>query len=116
MRRTAQQLAKLTSFAANLLYGPGYRCGNTVVASRRLPFKPARGVDALVQGRAKLRSASGDLTAGIVQGSTVWVDARSMSGDTTSEMDVSDAPPESEGPTVDFRARTMSGDITVRRA
>jgi hypothetical protein len=39
----------LTSFAAGLLYGPGYRCGTVAVAARRLPFKPGRGVDALVK-------------------------------------------------------------------
>lgn len=39
----------LTSFAANLLYGPGYRCGSPAIARHRLPFKPGRGVDALVK-------------------------------------------------------------------
>jgi DUF4097 and DUF4098 domain-containing protein YvlB len=74
-------------------------------------------VDALVQGRAKLRSASGDLTAGIVKGSTVWVDARSMSGDTTSELELGDAQPAEEGgPVVELQAMTMSGDITIVRA
>jgi superfamily I DNA and/or RNA helicase len=39
----------LTSFAARLLYGPGYRCVNRAVAARRLPFKPPRGCDPLVK-------------------------------------------------------------------
>ncbi len=39
----------LTSFAANLLYGPGYRCGTKAIAARRLPFKPGRGIDELVK-------------------------------------------------------------------
>jgi DUF4097 and DUF4098 domain-containing protein YvlB len=67
-------------------------------------------------GKLELQSASGDVEVGIRRGSKVWVDASSMSGDTTSELELSDEPSESEGPTVDFRARTMSGDVTVRRA
>jgi hypothetical protein len=37
----------LTSVAARLLYGPGYRCVSAAVAGRRLPFKPGRGLDPL---------------------------------------------------------------------
>ena len=70
----------------------------------------------VARGKVDINSASGDVEVGIRRGSKVWIDASSMSGDTTSEMELGDAPPESEGPTVDFRARTMSGDITVRRA
>jgi len=44
------------------------------------------------------------------------VDARSRSGEVRSELPVSDAPPEGEGPAVELRANTMSGDITVARA
>lgn len=39
----------LTSFAANLLYGPGYRCASPAIAARRLTFTPGRGVDAMVK-------------------------------------------------------------------
>lgn len=69
-----------------------------------------------VRGKIDITSASGDVEVGIRQGSTVYIDASSMSGDMTSELDVSDTPPVSDGPAVDFRARTMSGDVTVRRA
>jgi DUF4097 and DUF4098 domain-containing protein YvlB len=69
-----------------------------------------------VKGKIDVNSASGDVQIGIRRGSSVYIDASSMSGDMTSEMDVSDAPPVSDGPSVDFRARTMSGDVTVRRA
>src|SRR5207248_1005400 len=61
------------------------------------------------------QTASGDVQVGIRQGSSVYIDASSMSGDMTSELPVSDTPP-AYGPSVDFRARTMSGDVTVRRA
>jgi len=70
----------------------------------------------VVRGKVDVQSASGDVQVGIRQGSSVYIDASSMSGDMTSELDVSDTPPASDGPSVDFRARTMSGDVTVRRA
>jgi DUF4097 and DUF4098 domain-containing protein YvlB len=69
-----------------------------------------------LKGKIDITSASGDVHIGIRRGSSVYIDASSMSGDMTSEMDVGDAPPVSDGPAVDFRARTMSGDVTVRRA
>jgi hypothetical protein len=71
-----------------------------------------------VSGELKVNSASGDVEVGIAKGSRLWVDAQSLSGDTSSELDLeSGAPIEGdEGPLVELKARTMSGDITVRRA
>lgn len=68
------------------------------------------------QGNVTLKSASGDLKVGIAEGSSLWVDARSRSGEVRSELPVSDLPPENGGPSVELRANTMSGDITVARA
>ena len=70
----------------------------------------------IATGRVDLKSASGDLKVGVQEGSTLWVDARSRSGDVRSELPVSDLPPDGNGPTVELRANTMSGDITVTRA
>jgi DUF4097 and DUF4098 domain-containing protein YvlB len=67
-------------------------------------------------GRVELKSASGDLKVGIAEGSTLWVDARSRSGEVRSELPVSELPPEGESPQVELRANTMSGDVTVARA
>jgi DUF4097 and DUF4098 domain-containing protein YvlB len=68
-------------------------------------------------GEVKLHSASGDLEIGIAKGSRLWVDAQSLSGDTSSELELEAAPSgEDEGPLVELRAQTMSGDISVRRA
>jgi DUF4097 and DUF4098 domain-containing protein YvlB len=73
-------------------------------------------IGSVATGRVELKSASGDLKVGIAEGSTLWVDARSRSGEVRSELPVSELPPEGEGPTVELRANTMSGDITVARA
>src|SRR5205814_582321 len=67
-------------------------------------------------GAIEIKSASGDLKIGIREGSTLWVDARSRSGEVRSELPVSDAPPEGDAPHVELRANTMSGDIEVVRA
>ena len=74
-------------------------------------------IRSVVQGRIDIQSASGDVEVGIRRGSKVFIDASSTSGDMSSDLDITDAPPsESDGPNIDFRARTMSGDVKVRRA
>lgn len=73
-------------------------------------------IGSVASGKVSLQSASGDISVGIKRGSQVWIDARSMSGSTTSELEVGDSPPSGDGPTVEVRATAMSGDITVRRA
>jgi DUF4097 and DUF4098 domain-containing protein YvlB len=72
----------------------------------------------VTSGEVKVNSASGDVEVGIAKGSRLWVDAQSLSGDTASELELeSGAPIEGdEGPLVELKARTMSGDISVRRA
>ena len=69
-------------------------------------------------GEVKVNSASGDVDVGIAKGSRLWVEAQSLSGDTSSELELeSGAPIESDdGPLVELKARTLSGDISVRRA
>jgi putative adhesin len=70
----------------------------------------------VVGGNVTLKSASGDLKVGIPEGTNLFVDARSRSGDVRSELPVSDLPPEGDGQEVELSANTMSGDITVSRA
>ena len=70
----------------------------------------------VASGRVTMQSASGDQTVGIRRGSHVHIDARTMSGDTTSELDIEDAPALGDGPQVDLRATAMSGDIRILRA
>lgn len=69
-----------------------------------------------VSGKLELQSASGDVEIGIRRGSRVYMDLSSLSGNTTSELELGDEPSESGGPLVEIKGRTMSGDITIRRA
>jgi len=68
-----------------------------------------------VEGDVVLQTASGDIEVGIKQGSKLWIDAKSMSGETSSELEIGDAPTDGEGPMVEVRATAMSGDIRVKR-
>lgn len=72
----------------------------------------------VVAGEVKVNSASGDVEVAIAKGSRLWVDAQSLSGDTSSELELESGVPveTDEGPLVELRAVTMSGDINVRRA
>ena len=77
-------------------------------------------VGAVSQGAVQAKSVSGDVSVGIARGSRVWIDAKSVSGDTRSEFDLSSSPDEGhegdDGPLVEVRATALSGDILVMRA
>ncbi|MDQ3875059.1 MAG: DUF4097 domain-containing protein [Actinomycetota bacterium] len=95
--------------------------GDVVVreAASSLAVKTASGdqrVDSVVEGEVTLESASGDIHVAVRRGTRLWVDARSRTGDTTSDLEVGDEPPAEGGPTLELRATSMSGDIHVGRA
>lgn len=78
-------------------------------------------IDAVSNGQVTLQSASGDVSIGVRRGSRLAVDARSMSGDTSSEIELDEYDADLTGdadalPLVELRATTMSGDIHVGRA
>jgi DUF4097 and DUF4098 domain-containing protein YvlB len=73
-------------------------------------------IGAVAEGEVSLQSASGDVSVGICQGSRLWVDAGSASGDATSELELEAGPGDEDGPLVELRAATMSGDVRVVRA
>jgi len=73
-------------------------------------------VESVREGEVTLQTASGDIEVGIKPGSQLWIDAKSMSGETSSELELGEAPTDGEGPLVEVRATAMSGDIKVKRA
>jgi Putative adhesin len=77
--------------------------------------------EAVVNGRVELRAVSGDLGIGIRRGSRVFIDANTVSGSTSSEFELSDAPaqtaePVEDAPLVEVYAKTVSGDVRLERA
>jgi len=86
---------------------------NTVSGDQRL--------EAVSKGRLDLRAISGDITVGIRQGSKLFVDANTISGSTSSEVELSDAPAQEretggDGPLVEVFAKAVSGDVRIERA
>ncbi len=73
-------------------------------------------VGSVREGEARLQSVSGDVEVGIRRGSRVHVDASTLSGDTRSELDLGDDPAAEDGPLVELRVKTVSGDVSVVRA
>jgi DUF4097 and DUF4098 domain-containing protein YvlB len=73
-------------------------------------------IGGVIAGSVELQSMSGDISVGIRQGSNVWVDARAMSGDLSSELELGDEQPPDDAPLVELKAASMSGDVNVVRA
>jgi hypothetical protein len=81
-------------------------------------------IDAVLEGSVEAQAVSGDVLIGVRRGSRVYVDANTISGSTSSELNLSDAPTEAEpdgdgaddGPMVEVRAKTVSGDVSIVRA
>jgi DUF4097 and DUF4098 domain-containing protein YvlB len=75
--------------------------------------------EAVQEGRIDLKAISGDVTVGIRSGSRFYVDANTVSGDTSSEFELGDAPAEEvdpDAPLVEVFAKAVSGDVRIERA
>lgn len=72
--------------------------------------------EVVTQGRLNATSVSGDISIGVRRGSKVYLDCNTISGDTSSELAVTTDAPAGDGPLVEIRAKTVSGDIRIRRA
>jgi DUF4097 and DUF4098 domain-containing protein YvlB len=71
---------------------------------------------AVMRGNVSAHSVSGDVRIGVRRGSKVYLDCTTVSGDTSSELEVSPEAPTTDGPLVEIRAKTVSGDIHITRA
>jgi DUF4097 and DUF4098 domain-containing protein YvlB len=71
---------------------------------------------AVLRGKVAAHSVSGDVTIGVRRGSKVYLDCNTVSGDTTSELELTTEAPAGDGPLVEIRAKTVSGDIRITRA
>ncbi len=71
---------------------------------------------AVMRGNVSAHSVSGDVRIGVRRGSKVYLDCTTVSGDTSSELEVSPEAPATDGPLVEIRAKTVSGDIRIVRA
>jgi len=67
------------------------------------------------QGTVEINSASGDVAVGVAAGAGVWLDVSTMSGNTATDLAVSDQQP-AAGCDLRITARTTSGDVRIHRA
>jgi DUF4097 and DUF4098 domain-containing protein YvlB len=71
---------------------------------------------AVMRGVVAAHSVSGDVTIGVRRGSKAFLDCTTVSGDTVSELEMTGEVPDGDGPLVEIRAQTVSGDIRITRA
>ena len=71
---------------------------------------------AVMTGNVHVQAVSGDVAIGVRRGSRVFLDCNTVSGDTSSELELSGDAPTGDGPLVEIRAKTVSGDIRITRA
>ena len=67
------------------------------------------------RGTVRVEAVSGDVSVGVAAGTGVWLDLRTLSGSTSSDLVVGDGAPPA-GRDLELRIRTVSGDIDVHRA
>jgi DUF4097 and DUF4098 domain-containing protein YvlB len=71
---------------------------------------------AVMQGVVAAHSVSGDVTIAVRRGSRAFLDCTTVSGDTSSELEMTGEAPAGDSPFVEIRAKTVSGDIRITRA
>jgi DUF4097 and DUF4098 domain-containing protein YvlB len=71
---------------------------------------------AVMRGKVAAHSVSGDVTIAVRRGSRVYLDCNTVSGDSSSELELSSDAPAGDGPLVEIKAKTVSGDIRITRA
>ena len=94
--------------------------GNVVVgrARGRVQAKTANGdvrLDSTERGTVVAETARGNVAIGVRAGVAAWLDVNTAVGTVRNDLEAAGAP-ESGATTVDVRARTALGDITIRHA
>lgn len=69
----------------------------------------------VARGSVDLQTAAGDLAVGIRRGTAAWLDVSTALGEVSTDLDTA-ADPGPAGETVEVRARTSFGEITVHRS
>ena len=73
-------------------------------------------IGSVASGSTTVRTVSGDVAVGVARGTRVYLDLGSTSGDTVSELDMSEAATHGGGADLELQVGTVSGDIRVMRA
>jgi hypothetical protein len=102
--------ANVTSVSGDVTIGEAYDnvSANTVSGDQEH--------GAVLTGKVSAHSVSGDVTIGVRRGSKVYLDCNTVSGETSSELELTTDAPAGDGPLVEIKAKTVSGDIRITRA
>ncbi|WP_447005918.1 DUF4097 family beta strand repeat-containing protein [Saccharothrix isguenensis] len=88
-------------------------------ADAKVDAKTANGsirVGEIARGAVTLNTSTGDLEIGIAEGTAAWLDLKTGHGRVRNSLDDVSPGPEKSEETVEVRANTSYGDITVRRS
>lgn len=72
-------------------------------------------VEYLHDGEARVETVSGDVDLGVAEGTAIWLDIHTMTGDVDVEQEMG-GEPEPGQPTLQLRVNTLSGDVHVHRS
>jgi hypothetical protein len=102
----------ITSVSGDISIGEAYDNVNTNTVSGDQDH------GAVMTGVVAAHSVSGDITIGVRRGSKAFLECTTVSGDTSSELEMTgDGPAAGDNaPFVEVRAKTVSGDIRITRA
>jgi hypothetical protein len=73
-------------------------------------------IGAATGDRVQVKAASGDVSVGVPAGTKVWLDLSTLSGTTTSDLEMTGNTPPTGGAQLAIRVHTLSGDIYVHRS
>src|SRR5436190_4834499 len=91
------------------------RIGESLGDSRVVTVSGDQDHGAVSTGNVTAQSVSGDVEIAVRRGTRVYLDCNTLSGDTSSELDMT-GEPVTTGPQIEIRAKTVSGDIRITRA
>jgi hypothetical protein len=72
-------------------------------------------VGEVARGQVVLETTAGNLEIGVRDGSAAWLDLQSVAGQVRNSMEATSGP-DGDADTVEVRARTVTGDILIRRS
>lgn len=73
-------------------------------------------LQAVERGELRVESVSGDISIGVRRGVGIFMDVQTLSGSMRSELEVGESPTSEQSAALELRGKTVSGDVTVRRA
>jgi DUF4097 and DUF4098 domain-containing protein YvlB len=101
--------AKVQTVSGDVRIGEAAADANVTTVSGDQHYEAVHG------GSVTAQAVSGDVLVAVRRGARVYLDCNTLSGDTSSDLDMT-GEPAGDGPLIEIRAKTVSGDIKITRA